>query len=74
MSLFGHVVISLSLLQAGLNLTVFKEFMKTCELGLAGRLKGSKGTKAVLPSDFFGRFSNDCTTVVCQTRAIVLYS
>lgn len=35
MSLYGHGVISPSVLLAGLNLSVSLEFMKTCELGLA---------------------------------------
>lgn len=35
MSFYGHGVISLSVLLPGLNLSVFREFLKTCELGLA---------------------------------------
>lgn len=77
MSLFGHVVISFSLLQAGLNLRVFIEFMKTCELGLGGRLKGSKDTKAVLPSEYFVD-TLMIAQLLCvspvQLRTIVLYS
>lgn len=52
MSLFGHVVISLSMLQAGLNLSEFGEFMKSCELGLAEDLEEKQRDTAALLRDF----------------------
>lgn len=70
MSLYGHGVISLPVLLAGQNLSVFREFMKTCELGLAEDLEEQKREEEQLFQVNFCSHCDDCTTAVCYSQLV----